>query len=295
MRKLQTIDYIALESAATASAIERIKTRQIEENRNRMREDFFDDLLQGKIASVNALKNLAKIHGIDPLKKHVVALIYHETMKTEEIKNCIDLVNEISSDKKRPVSLFNRQNNLLMFVQLFDEENKFSPEDNLKNFLEEILTKLENQFTNIKFKIGVSNVNSDFLNIGKSSLLAVDMIKISNRFKDGKKIFYYTDLIGYHLIDEAVDQEQRQEFFEGTLGILNHYDLNNNTDLMTTLENYFKANGNVSEAAKKMFIHRNTFIYRIDKIKDILKSDFSDSEQNFNFQLALKIFRTINR
>jgi purine catabolism regulator len=260
-----------------------------------MREDFFDDLLQGKIASVNALKSLAKIHGIDPLKKHVVALIYHETMKPEEIKHCIDVINEISSEYKRAVSLFNRQNNLLMFVQLHEEENKFSPEQKLKNFLEEILNKLERNFNTIKFKIGVSNVNNDFLNIGKSSLLAVDMIKISNRFKDGKKIFYYTDLIGYHLIDEAVDQDQRQEFFEGTLGILNHYDVTHNTDLMSTLEAYFKANGNVSEAAKKMFIHRNTFIYRIEKIKDILKSDFSDAEQNFNFQLALKIFKITNK
>jgi PucR family transcriptional regulator, purine catabolism regulatory protein len=295
IRKLQAIDYIALESAATASAIERIKTRQIEENRNRIREDFFDDLLQGKIASVNALKNLAKINGIDPLRKHVVALIYHDNMKPEEIRNCVDIINEISVEKKRPLSIFNRQNNLLMFVELHDDENKFSPEQKLKNFLEEVLKKIEQEFTNIKFKIGVSNVNNDFLNIGKSSLLAIDMIKISNRFKEGKKIFYYTDLIGYHLIDEAVDQDQRQEFFEGTLGLLNHYDISHKTDLMSTLESYFMANGNVSEAAKKMFIHRNTFIYRIDKIKDILKTDFTDAEQNFNYQLALKIFRIINK
>ena len=295
IRKLQAIDYIALESAATASAIERIKTRQIEENRNRIREDFFDDLLQGKIASVNALKNLAKINGIDPLRKHVVALIYHDNMKPEEIRNCIDIINEISVEKKRPLSIFNRQNNLLMFVELHDDENKFSPEQKLKNFLEDVLKKIEQEFTNIKFRIGVSNVNNDFLNIGKSSLLAIDMIKISNRFKEGKKIFYYTDLIGYHLIDEAVDQEQRQEFFEGTLGLLNHYDISHKTDLMSTLESYFMANGNVSEAAKKMFIHRNTFIYRIDKIKDILKTDFTDAEQNFNYQLALKIFRIINK
>ena len=295
IRKLQAIDYIALESAATASAIERIKTRQIEENRNRIREDFFDDLLQGKIASVNALKNLAKINGIDPLRKHVVALIYHDNMKPEEIRNCIDIINEISVEKKRPLSIFNRQNNLLMFVELHDDENKFSPEQKLKNFLEDVLKKIEQEFTNIKFRIGVSNVNNDFLNIGKSSLLAIDMIKISNRFKEGKKIFYYTDLIGYHLIDEAVDQDQRQEFFEGTLGLLNHYDISHKTDLMSTLESYFMANGNVSEAAKKMFIHRNTFIYRIDKIKDILKTDFTDAEQNFNYQLALKIFRIINK
>ena len=62
---------------------------------------------------------------------------------------------------------------------------------------------------------------------------------------------------------------------------------------MATLEAYFKANGNVSEASKNLFIHRNTFIYRLEKIKEILKTDLNDAEQNFNYQLALKIYRIL--
>jgi purine catabolism regulator len=293
IRKLQAIDYIALESAATAAALERIKTRQMEENRNRIRDDFFDDLLQGKIASVNAVKSLAKIHGMDPLKKHVVAAVYFDNLKTEKIKNCTEIINEIAVDNHRHITMINRQNHILMFVQLNDQENKFSPEQKLRDFFASILTALELEFKDISFKIGVSNINSDFLNIGKSSFLAIDMIKISNRFKDEKKVYYYTDLIGYHLIDSAVDKDQRQEFFEGTLGLLHHHDYSYHTDLMATLEAYFKTNGNVSEAAKNLFIHRNTFIYRLDKIKEILKTDFSDAEQNFNYQLALKIYRIL--
>jgi PucR family transcriptional regulator, purine catabolism regulatory protein len=293
IRKLQAIDYIALESAATAAALERIKTRQMEENKNRIRDDFFDDLLQGKIASVNAVKSLAKIHGMDPLKKHVVAALYLDNLKPDKIKNCTEIINEIASEKHRHITTINRQNHILMFVQLSDQENKFSPEQKLRDFFEAILTALEFEFKDISFKIGVSNINSDFLNIGKSSFLAIDMIKISNRFKDEKKVYYYTDLIGYHLIDSAVDKDQRQEFFEGTLGLLHHHDYSYHTDLMATLEAYFKANGNVSEAAKNLFIHRNTFIYRLEKIKEILKTDFSDAEQNFNYQLALKIYRIL--
>ncbi len=143
VRKLQAIDYIALESAATASALERIKTRQMEENRNRIREDFFDDLLQGKIASVNAVKSLAKIHGMDPSKKHIVVSIYHDTINPEQVRNCIEIINEISSIKKRHVTIVNRQNHFLMFVQLFESENKYSPEQKLKSFLEEMLEALE--------------------------------------------------------------------------------------------------------------------------------------------------------
>ena len=293
IRKLQAIDYIALESAANASALERIKTRQIEENRNRIREDFFDDLLQGKIASVNAVKSLAKIHGMDPTKKHVVSAIYFNDTKIENLKNCVEIIQEKALESKRHITLVSRQNHFLVFVQLYDNENKFSPEQKLKDFFSILLKSIESEYPKFEFKIGVSNVSNEFLTIGKSCFLAIDMIKMSNRFKQPKKILYYTDLIGYHLIDSSVDNEQRQEFFEGTLGLLHHHDYSYHTDLMATLEAYFKANGNVSEAAKNLFIHRNTFIYRLEKIKEILKTDLNDAEQNFNYQLALKIYRIL--
>jgi PucR family transcriptional regulator, purine catabolism regulatory protein len=37
------------------------------EAQHKMKEDFYDDLLQGKIVSVNAVKSLAEIHGMNPL------------------------------------------------------------------------------------------------------------------------------------------------------------------------------------------------------------------------------------
>ena len=64
MRKLTQLDYVAVEHAATVIALERIKQQAIAETKHRLRKDFFDDLLAGKIESVNAIKTLGEIHGL---------------------------------------------------------------------------------------------------------------------------------------------------------------------------------------------------------------------------------------
>lgn len=52
---------------------------------------------------------------------------------------------------------------------------------------------------------------------------------------------------------------------------------------------------NISETAKEMFIHRNTLIYRIEKIKEILKTDLKNYEELLQIQLALRIYRLLGK
>jgi purine catabolism regulator len=47
----------------------------------------------------------------------------------------------------------------------------------------------------------------------------------------------------------------------------------------------------ISETAKALFIHRNTLIYRIDKIKSILGRDLKDSEERLLLQLGLRVYQ----
>ena len=62
---------------------------------------------------------------------------------------------------------------------------------------------------------------------------------------------------------------------------------------METLNQYFLCNGIVSVAAKKMFLHRNTLIYRMEKIKDILGSELNDPQELLQLQIGLKIMKIL--
>ena len=64
-RKMQSVEYLALEIAASSLALERFRTRQIEEIRMHIRQDFFDDLLSGKLHSAEEVGSIAGMHNMD--------------------------------------------------------------------------------------------------------------------------------------------------------------------------------------------------------------------------------------
>ena len=68
----------------------------------------------------------------------------------------------------------------------------------------------------------------------------------------------------------------------------------NNTDFYHTLEVYFKNDYNISKAASKLYIHRNTLTYRLEKIENILGKDFNSFEDKYNLITAMKINDIIN-
>lgn len=68
------------------------------------------------------------------------------------------------------------------------------------------------------------------------------------------------------------------------------YDEEHNTQLLYTLETYFNNCQNSVKTSKALFIHRNTLLYRLDRIAEILDLNYNDSEQMLTFQLALKAF-----
>lgn len=90
-----------------------------------------------------------------------------------------------------------------------------------------------------------------------------------------------------HLLDKNIDRQHLSEFGRKCLGGLISYDKENGTQLLQTLDTYFSVSGNITEAAKCMYIHRNTYIYRLDKIKDILKDDFTSPSRMLEYQVAL--------
>ena len=67
-------------------------------------------------------------------------------------------------------------------------------------------------------------------------------------------------------------------YMQKMLGKLIDYDKSGNTELTKTLNTYLECSGNGTETAEKLFIHRNTLHYRIEKIEQITGYDLNSYE-----------------
>jgi purine catabolism regulator len=67
------------------------------------------------------------------------------------------------------------------------------------------------------------------------------------------------------------------------------YDAKHDGKLLETVQTYFEYGGNLRKISEVQFTHYNTVVYRINRIRDILKIDLKDPETAFAIQFALKI------
>lgn len=58
---------------------------------------------------------------------------------------------------------------------------------------------------------------------------------------------------------------------------------------MKTLRVYLDHNLNTVQSAKALFIHRSTFLYRLERIKAILETDLEDPEELFYLNLSFRL------
>ena len=70
---------------------------------------------------------------------------------------------------------------------------------------------------------------------------------------------------------------------------LQEQDKKNSTEYMQTLKVYLEQHLSATQSAKELFIHRSTFLYRIEKIKEILQSELLDPDEIFYLELSFRL------
>lgn len=294
VKKLESTDYVALETAATTAAIRQLKLQQIQESRARMRESFFDDLIQNRILSVNSIENLAKLYGISTNQDHAIAVLDFETVDTERDKNIQEIIDEKTAFHKKRVQSFKRHNAFVLIIEVNRKKSRKEQNESIREFMSALDTQFHTEYPTCTYQIGVGSIIPALQFAQKSYALALEVLRLSKKMEQHHRTHYFSDFIGYHLLDQHIDQKELLEFFHEILGPLESHDIDNHANLLETLDMYFRCNANLSDAAKSMYVHRNTLIYRIDKIKKILNTNLKDSEENFVFMLALHVMKIIN-
>ena len=111
---------------------------------------------------------------------------------------------------------------------------------------------------------------------------------------------YFEDYIEDYLFLVGSDFENKMKkiklsnIIHPNIKKLKNFDNINKTELLKTLEVYFKNNRHSNDTSKKLNIHRSTFFYRYHKIEEILNVSLKSSEELFKLELSIKLLNSIN-
>jgi DNA-binding PucR family transcriptional regulator len=89
--------------------------------------------------------------------------------------------------------------------------------------------------------------------------------------------------------------DQMRAFYEARLGRLQAYDAAHGAQLIQTLDAYFAAGRSLSAAAERLSTHRNTILYRLRRIEELMQVKLRDPHVELELQVALRIYAALNR
>lgn len=137
--------------------------------------------------------------------------------------------------------------------------------------------KLVKLARNENVSIGISWPFSDITKFKMYFYQAVASIKLAHNFGHTNQVYDYSDYFFYDLLDNYTGKIPLDRFCHPVLQVLRDYDRANNTELYVTLRAYLENNKNLRATAEALFIHRNTLIYRINRINQLIKLNLNSA------------------
>lgn len=130
----------------------------------------------------------------------------------------------------------------------------------------------------------------DLYRAGKEALLAANVAEA-----EGRSILAFEQTGAYRLLLPAMSEDpgELERFYEETLAPLASYDEQYETELVATVEAYLENDGNVAQTAARLFTHRHTVRYRLERVRELSGHDISSSEGREKLSLGLKAMRVL--
>jgi len=155
--------------------------------------------------------------------------------------------------------------------------------------LEKIARSVEDALKNelyIRTVIGIGTVAEHLRSLADSYKEAQTAIEVGKVFDTDKTVMHYENLgIGrliYQLPTTLCDIFLSEVFKKNSIDSLDQ-------ETLFTINKFFENNLNVSETSRKLFVHRNTLVYRLEKIKKLTGLDLRQFDHAIVFKVALMV------
>lgn len=243
------------------------------------KDNFIKNLLLDNLLLVDIYNRAKKLH-IETDAKRVVYLI--ET-KNEKDTNALETVRTLFAGKPRDFITAVDERNIIIVKELKPNENY----DNLMNTAKVIVDMLNTEAMS-KVHVAYGTIVNEIKDISRSYKEAKMALDVGKIFYSERKVVAYNNLgIGRLIfqlpmplckmfIREIFDGKSPDDFDEETL---------------VTINKFFENSLNVSETSRELYIHRNTLVYRLDKLQKSTNLNLRVFDDAITFKIALMVVK----
>ena len=289
-KSINKLDLSTLKWASTIAALDILNTRSITNVELKYKNELLYDILKGKLNNKQTIINRGENMGMELDKGFSVVVfelkeLISKKFKTKGLLNENIQKNYLES-AKRVINEDIIMGDLGTYlIALYPNEEK--DKEAIEDFSQKVLNVIDKEDRDA-VTVGVGNFKEDIINLHESYSQAKRTINVASKLNKEDQIYFFEDLGVYKLLYK-IDQEEKNSFLENSIIPLLKYDRAHNTELLKTLKAFFEENGNLTNVAKKIYIHYNTVHYRLKRIEKITGLSLDNPDDKLNLEIALKM------
>lgn len=170
-------------------------------------------------------------------------------------------------------------------VALVKELKPDTDEKDIEKLAASIVDTLSGEYY-IRSVVGIGTAVTGTRELARSFKEAQVAIEVGKVFETEKSIVTYDHLgiarLIYQLPTTLCEAFLKEVFKKGSLETMDQ-------ETLFTIQKFFENSLNVSETSRKLFVHRNTLVYRLEKIKKVTGLDLREFEDAIVFKVALMV------
>ncbi len=241
------------------------------------RNNFFQNLILDNLLLVDIYNRAKKLH-IEPVVPRAVFIV--ET-KVEKDSSVMKFLKSMYSSQRGDYITAVDEKNVILIKEL-EKEDSYEE----CNHIAETIVDMMNTEAMLNVRVAFGTIVQELKYVSKSykeAKMAMDVGKIFYAEKNvsayntlgiGRLIYQLPVNLCHIFIKEIFGDEGPEDFDEETL---------------TTINKFFENNLNVSETSRQLFVHRNTLVYRIEKLQKSTGLDIRVFDDALTFKIALMV------
>lgn len=238
---------------------------------------FMQNLILDNLLLVD-IYNQAKKLGIQVEKRRIVFLL---EPKNPEDNIVLDMIKGIYATGSGDFVTAVDEGHVILIKSL--EETEDYPE---AGHISEMLVDVVNTEAMMNVRVAYGTIINELKDVSQSYKEAGMALDVGRIFYPEKSVLAYKELgIGrlIHQLPVTLCEMFLEEVFAGKA--VSQFD----EETLTTVDKFFENNLNISETARKLFVHRNTLVYRLEKIQKQTGLDVRVFEDALTFKIALMV------
>ncbi len=286
--ELDDLDRVIVEQGAEVVAMEMSRSKAIRETEKRLKGDWLSALLQGELSPRDARLWTQEI-GLDMAQAHVCLRFCWSADAHPSYRRLETLVNGEVARSELKVLVTQLEEEVVCFCEVGAGQAR---PDSAIALGRSVLDKAMLNFPDSNPRCGIGFPASELASWNETFRQAGQALEMARRLSENRPL-YFPDLSVYRLLLQVEHSPELSDFYQELLGPLLGYE--SGDELIKTLDAYFERNGNLKKTANALYIHRNTLLYRLERIKEITGLDLDDPETRLALQLTLRIHKMLGQ